>query len=469
MVRVQNRNQIVQNGQTPFIKRLREIALDLFEVGLDAVDPAQLVREAVRVVNDQLIISDLDLFLQAFDRIHIIGAGKASGAMAIALENILLEAPIAKARLSPGCVIIPHQIVADIPKLDYTKFLGSDHPIPSQRGTHGAKKLIDLLRDLDARDLVFCLISGGGSALLTLPAEKLTLEDLQALNNALLKSGATIDEINTVRKHVSAIKGGKLAAASAPATMCTFILSDVIGDPLEVIASGPTVPDPTTYNNAKEILEKYKLTDQLPPAIMEHLEAGMSGKISETPKPGDYIFENVHNYIIGNAQTAAKAVLKYAREKGWSGRIFSDHIQGEARDYAGNLAAVIPENPKSLSPGINVWAGTGELTVTIKGHGKGGRNQEMLLALLPQLESQSNYCVVSGGMDGIEGNSPAAGALIDPHSLDRARDSGLDPQAFLDNNDSFSFFSTLGDALITGYTGTNVNDLTIVLLDNQGY
>lgn len=473
-VRVENRAEIVANGQTPALQDLRARALDLFEQGLAAVDPARLVTEFVRREGAMLHVGDLALDLERYRRVHVIGGGKASGAMARALEAVLGGA------LTGGVVNVPAGRLVEAaggdpdPGTPEPVSPGSrvwlhpaDHPIPSAAGEAGTREILHVARAAGPDDLVFCVISGGGSALLVRPLEPGTLADLQALNDLLLASGASINEVNAVRKHVSGLKGGRLAEALAPATVVTLILSDVIGDPLDVIASGPTVPDPTTYADALAVLDKYALLGRVPGSIAGILRAGARGQRPETPKPDASVFQAVHNFVIGNARTAADAIVAHSRDAGWAAKIFSTAIRGEAREYASTLACLIQEERVQGQPstGLQVLVGTGELTVTVQGQGQGGRNQEMLLALAPLVAGTACPLVVlSAGMDGIEGNSPAAGAVVDPHTSARGQAAGLDASALLAENDAHTYFARLGDAVCTGYTGTNVNDLTIVLL-----
>ncbi|MHA1732561.1 MAG: glycerate kinase type-2 family protein [Promethearchaeota archaeon] len=473
---VKNRDQLLRETLPPATRGLREIALDLLEIGIRAVDPGALVRAAVSVAGGRLVVRepnpgtepalgpklDLEFDLDQFDGVHVLGAGKASGSMAAALESILGD------RLVGGKVVVPRQTLegSNAPAVERVVLLGGDHPVPSEAGVSSAREVFEYAKRLGSRDLAFCVISGGGSALMTLPAPGLGLGDLQETNRMLLASGAPIGEVNAVRKHLSSVKGGRLAAALAPATCVTLVLSDVVGDPLDVIASGPTVPDPTTFADAWGVLERCGLLGTLPPGVTGHLRRGLDGRVPETPKPGDPAFTSSHVVVVGNAHTAARAIVDHATSLGWHAKVFSNRIQGEARDYARTLLETCKTELTGTPAGNNVLVGTGELTVTIRGNGVGGRNQEMLLALVPLLRGCRDFCVASLGMDGIEGNSDAAGALVDGDTPDRAKRLGLNPTTFLEENDSNSFFTRLGDAILTGLTGTNVNDLTIVVSFN---
>ncbi len=328
------------------------------------------------------------------------------------------------------------------------------HPVPDQSSVRGAQAVADLARQATARDLVLCLLSGGGSALLTLPVPGLTLADLQALTDALLRSGATINELNTVRKHWSRIKGGRLAHLVAPATLVTLVLSDVVGDPLDVIASGPTVPDPSTVADAQAVLERYGIW------------TGRAVPFQETPKPGDPAFERVQHVIVGSNRLAAVAAVEQARRLGFGALLLSTYVEGEAREVA-RVAAALAKGMRGhgdpLSPpACLVWGG--ETTVTIRGAGKGGRNQELALAAALALDGWPGVLVMALATDGTDGPTDAAGAIATGETVARARALGLDPQAALDVNDSYPFFDALDDLILTGPTGTNVNDLLFVLV-----
>jgi glycerate-2-kinase len=342
------------------------------------------------------------------------------------------------------------------------------HPIPDEGSINGAKEMLRILSKADERDLVIVLISGGGSALMEYPMEGITLEDLREMNRLLVLSGADIREINTVRKHVSRVKGGRLAEAAYPARVVSLIISDVIGDPLDTIASGPTAPDETTFQDAWEVLRNYSLVEKMPQSVIKVIKDGMEGRIPETPKPGDPIFENVTNMIVANNLKAVQTAEGVLRSLGYNTLVLGSRVQGEARHIGkmlAGLASSIKNEGIPLSPPAALLMG-GETTVTVTGDGVGGRNQELVLGAVRQIAGLDGVVVASIGTDGIDGSSEAAGAICDGHTLERALREGLKPEEYLKNNDSYSFFSWLGDAIITGPTLTNVMDLMGVVVED---
>jgi hydroxypyruvate reductase len=321
-----------------------------------------------------------------------------------------------------------------------------------------------LLENTTPDDIVLCLISGGGSALLTLPVAPLTLADLQITTQALLAAGATINQVNTIRKHLSRVKGGGLARLAAPATVYSLILSDVVGDPLEVIASGPTVPDPTTYADAWAVVEQYQLQTDLPPTVIKHLQAGLSGHTPDTPKPGDSMFKRVHNVIVGSNRLAAQAAVAAAKNAGFEAALLSTFIEGEAREVGQVVAGLAKGLARSEGPiprpACLVMGG--ETTVTLRGSGQGGRNQEMALAAAIALIGWPNVLVTCLGTDGSDGPTDAAGAFANGETVGRAQALRLDAVEYLRQNNAYNFFAALGDLIVTGPTHTNVNDLTFI-------
>ncbi len=382
-------------------------------------------------------------------RVIVIGAGKAAASMAKTVETHW-QTPLT------GLVITryAHGVVCrDIEVIE------AGHPVPDQAGKAASKRIIELISDLDPEDLVFCLLSGGGSALLTTPAEGISLKEKRAINTALLKSGATISEMNCVRKHLSALKGGRLAALCAPARVLTLMISDVPGDDPSVIASGPTVPDPTTCADALAIIKRYEI--ELPKPIQEKLAKGEL----ETPKAGDALFANSESHIIATTHDALEAAAKFAQQQGINPLVLGD-LEGEAREGAmhhARLAINIQQLGQPIKPPCVILSG-GETTVTVRGSGRGGRNAEYLLALAVALEGQNRITAMAADTDGIDGTEDNAGAFLRPDSLDRAVKLGLDAEAMLDNNDGHGFFSVLNDLLITGPTRTNVNDFRAILV-----
>jgi hydroxypyruvate reductase len=338
--------------------------------------------------------------------------------------------------------------------------------VPDEAGLAATARLAMCWAKPRPRITVICLISGGGSALLTLPAPGLTLADLQATTQGLLAAGSTINENNTIRKHLSAINGGRLAQLAAPARLYTLILSDVVGDPLSIIASGPTVPDPSTFAEAWAVVTQYHLEQSLPPAVVAHLQAGQAGTIADSPKPGDPLFARVENVVIGSNRLAGRAAVPAAQQAGFNAHLLSSFIEGEAREVArvvAGLAKGLARDEASL-PRPGCWVLGGETTVTLKGHGLGGRNQELALAAAIALDGWPNALVVCLGTDGNDGPTNAAGAMADGDTVRRASALGLAAAAFLQNNDAYHFFAPLDDLIITGPTNTNVNDLTFILV-----
>jgi hydroxypyruvate reductase len=437
--------------------RARKDALTIFESAVRAVDPARAIKNHLKLEENCLIVGEKTSDLSGFDRISVIGAGKASAAMARGLEEILGE------RLRSGLVITKYDHALS---LDNIRVIEAGHPVPDEAGFRGARQIVQFLEQTDEKDLVFFLISGGGSALLPYPHEGLTLEDKQDVTKILLSVGANIHEINTLRKHLSRVKGGRLAKVAYPATLISLILSDVIGDDLDSIASGPTVPDHSTFADCMDVLDKYQITDRLPSVVVDILKKGTHGEIKDTPKAGDPAFERTQNLIIGSNILAVKAAAEKAGELGYNPLILSTFIEGETRDVARVHAAIAKEILSSGNPierPACVISG-GETTVTIHGKGKGGRNQEFSLAAAMDIDGLGNVVVLSGGTDGTDGPTDAAGAIADGTTVSRARKLGLKPELYLRENDSYHFFEALDDLIITGPTYTNVMDLRLLLV-----
>lgn len=377
-------------------------------------------------------------------RTIVVGAGKASAAMALAVEEHW------KADLS-GLVITRYGHGAPCRMIE---IIEASHPVPDANGRDAALRMGELVKGLTPDDLVLCLISGGGSALLAAPAPGLTLEDKQNVNRQLLSCGAPISEMNCVRKHLSALKGGRLAATAYPAEVVSLIISDVPGDDPAIVASGPTVPDPTTRQDALAILRKYKFD------LPAHVWAFLETPAAETPKPGDPRFARVRTEMIAAPAQSLAAAAKLARDAGYKVIDLGDRIEGEARDVAQAQA-----NQALATKGPAVILSGGETTVTLKGKGRGGRNAEFALALAIALEGRANISAIAGDTDGIDGSEDNAGALVTADTLARARAKGFDAKAFLANNDAYGFFQGLGDLVVTGPTRTNVNDFRAILIE----
>ncbi len=428
---------------------------------MKAADPAQAVLRHVSLARSdaiaghdvtarhEFIAGHQRYRLDKFRNIYVIGAGKASAEMAQAIERLLGK------RIAGGLVNIKYGHAARLRRIELNE---CGHPIPDLNGELGAQRIAEIAAQAGQDDLVLCLVSGGASALLPSPAPPITLEEKQDTTRLLLHCGANIHELNCVRKHISAVKGGRLAQLAWPATVLALILSDVIGDDLDVIGSGPTVPDPSTFSDARAILAKYGIAGKVPPAVWERL----SGRASETPKPGDKVFKKVQNLIVGSNRLAVDAAVERAKSLGYRTLVLSTFIEGETRDVARMHAAIAKEiraTGQPVKPPACVISG-GETTVTIRGTGLGGRNQEFALAAALDIAGLRDVVVLSAGTDGTDGPTDAAGAIADGSTVAR----GLDAAAFLANNDSYHFFENLGDLIKTGPTGTNVADVRIMLL-----
>lgn len=438
------------------LERLREDAGEIFAGALDAVDPYKAVHLHVTREGHFLNVDAYRYDLREVERVIVVGAGKASARMAVAIEEILGD------YISDGLINVKYGHGELLRKITVWE---AGHPVPDKRGMEGARRLLALVEDARESDLVICLISGGGSSLLPLPASGIDLLSKQETTQALLKSGATIHEVNSVRKHISAVKGGRLAQAAAPARVVSLLLSDVIGDDLDVIASGPTVPDTTTFTTALDVLARYDLTEHVPGSVLTHLRAGARGEKPETPKPGDAVFQNVINVIIANNASAIRAAADKANSLGYKPLVLSSFVQGEAREVARVMAAIAREiamTGRPIARPACVIAG-GETTVTLRGKGVGGRNQELALAASLDLDNIDNILLLAAGTDGTDGPTDAAGAVVSGDTLSVARQLGLSARDYLSNNDSYHFFQALGDLVVTGPTGTNVMDIILLL------
>jgi glycerate 2-kinase len=436
----------------------------IFTAGLAAVDPYRAVSGALRTENGQLYAGGSPYDLSAFDRVIVVGAGKATARMAEAVEEKFGNS------IDGGIIIVKYGHTGRLRTIEQIE---AGHPIPDEAGVRGTERVLELVRSADEKTLVICLLSGGGSALLVAPLPGITLEDKQLTTDLLLKAGADINELNTVRKHLSAVKGGRLARAAYPATLVTLVLSDVIGDRLDVIASGPSAPDSTTYADAGFVISKYGLKTDLPPRVMALLERGMSGQERETAKDGEGCFVKTRNVIVGGIGQALAAAREKAVSLGYDTDIQSAELRGEAREAARMLARTALRLRSRLKSGERhcLLAG-GETTVTVRGKGKGGRNQELALAFALEISgSPGGVTLLSAGTDGTDGPTDAAGAVVDAFTVQKAHGCGMDAEAYLENNDSYTFFHKT-DAVcdpkhhvFTGPTGTNVMDLQIILVE----
>ncbi len=438
-------------------EKLRRDALAIFNAALRAVDPEQAVYDHVRLSNNTLHVGDSTYDLGAYENIYVIGMGKAAASMAKALESLLGK------RLTGGIVSVKYGHTRELEKI---KINEAGHPLPDEAGLAASKEIIELAKSAGEKDLVLCVISGGGSALLPLPAEGLTLGDKQSVTDSLLQCGATIHELNAIRKQISMVKGGRLVTIAYPATLVSLILSDVIGDDLDVIASGPTVPDTHSFEDCRDIIDKYELKTKIPIDVYEYIEEGCKGKRQPTPKEDHPAFAKTHNHVVGSNIIAALAAKDKARELGYNAILLSTYIHGETEEVAKVHTAIAKEIKASGNPVAKpacVISG-GETTVTIEGEGKGGRNQEFVLAAAIDITGLENVVVLSGGTDGNDGPTDAAGAVADGGTISRAAKIGLDPAQVLHHNDSYNFFKPLDDLIITGPTNTNVMDIRLVLV-----
>lgn len=425
---------------------------------LSAADPFSAVVNGIKESNILRDDNQNEIILPDYRNIIVVGAGKAGQPMAEAVYESSQE------KIKAGIVIV---------KDGYTKFsrlpaqikvVEASHPLPDQRGVAATQDIINLLQKANKDDLVICVISGGGSALLSSPVPGITLQDMQELTNQLLASGASIQEFNTLRKHLDQVKGGQLARIASPARVVSLVLSDVVGDPLDIIASGPTVPDPSTYQDAIEILQKYRIFNQIPERIRNHLILGQQAQIKETPKPGEELFTNVKNIIVGSNQTATQAAIYQAGQEGFHCFCLTNYLQGEARHAGVFLSSILRQialHDQPIPRPACIIAG-GETTVTLKGNGMGGRNQELALASVIELDRLENIALITLATDGGDGHSDAAGAVVTGETFLRAKNKNLNPSDFLANNDSYHFFLPLGDLIKIGPTMTNVNDLTFL-------
>jgi glycerate 2-kinase len=438
-------------------KGLFKDAEEIFRTALAAVDPERLVRRCLKLRGAKLSVDSKAYDLDNFERVIVIGAGKGSAPMARGVEKVLGK------RIDHGLVIVKYGHTVPLEKV---RIVDAGHPIPDKNGVVGAREILEILSGTGKRDLVISLFSGGGSALMDDFQAGITLADVQKATSLLLSCGADISEINTIRKHVSKVKGGRLARTASPSPMINLLLSDVIGDDLDVIASGPTVPDESTFADAMEVLERYGLKKRFPKRIMDYLKLGLTGKVSETPKRGDPIFNNITNRIVGNNRMALSAAASRAKRLGYRPLILSARLQGEAKEAAKFLTAVakeVSEQDRPVKKPACLIAG-GETTVTLCGKGMGGRNQETALSAAMEINGWVGIVFLSGGSDGTDGPTDAAGGMVDGKSLARAMKKSINIRSCLDRNDSYRFFKEFGGHLITGPTLTNVMDIVVILI-----
>ena len=436
-------------------RKIQDIVKRLLRAGLEAADPGVAMKRAVKVQDGILRVGNRRFNLKQFERVVCVGAGKASGTMAVTLEKLL------GSRLDSGVVVVKDGHGQRTEKI---RLLEARHPVPDSRSEQAAKLILEAAQSLTPRDLLIVLLSGGASSLVAAPAIGLSLTDKQTTTTLLLRSGANIREVNTVRKHLSAIKGGQLLARTS-APVITLVLSDVLGDDLGTIGSGLTAPDPTTFRDAQAILKNYRVWRDVPASVRKHVETGAKGHLPDTPKPGMDLFARVHHEVLGNNRLAIQTVADQAKALGFQPLILTTQLQGEAREMGSMIGAVareIHETEQPLPrPACLLWGG--ELTVRVTGDGKGGRAQELALAAAVKVAGLPKMFVVGFGTDGTDGPTDAAGAVVDGETIARARKRKFDPLNFLAKNDSYTFFKKSGGHIHTGPTGTNVNDVYMLL------
>lgn len=435
----------------------RTIAEQIFLAGVESVLPERLITKEMALRDNCLVIGHLNFSLETIENIYVIGAGKASAMMGAEVEKIL------GSRITEGHIVVKY---GHSSKLKYIRVTEAGHPVPDSNGFKATRAIMEIAGMAKRNDLVVCLLSGGGSALLPDFPEGSSPEEMIKLNDLLINSGASIDEINAVRKHLSIVKGGQIARAICPATLVSLILSDVPGDPLDVIASGPTAPDPTTYQQALDILDKYDLTASVPVGILKYLKEGAAGKRPETPKPGDHIFEKSYNFLIGTNRLALEAAKQKASEFNINAVIIDDQLQGDTNsvaEYIVETSLKFKVDKNEVKPVCLLFGG--ETTVKMTGKGLGGRNQHLALLCAILLQNHPGITILSAGTDGTDGPTDAAGAVVDSDTITGALLKNIDPAKYLREFDSYHFFKKAGGQIITGPTMTNVMDIIVVIVE----
>jgi glycerate-2-kinase len=435
----------------------RQAAIDIFLAGVESVKPGNLIDRFVSIDGNTLQIENIQFDLSTIKNIYVVGAGKASAAMAKAIESIL------GSRITSGHIVTKYD--HSVP-LEFIGITEAGHPVPDENGINGTGQILSMVKRAEKDDLVICLISGGGSALLADVPEGCTLQDLKTLSSVLLKTGANINEINCIRKHLSKVKGGQLAKAASPARVVSLILSDVIGDPLDVIASGPTAPDPTTFADALSIIAKYGIGNEIPVQILSELRAGYDKKQPETLKESDEMFLLTNNLIIGTNLLALKTARQKAESLGFESRIVTNTLQGDVKEVANYILDSVKWVEQEKSNGKMCLLFAGEPTIKIEGSGLGGRNQHLALMMAKLLEGRPGITFLSGGTDGSDGPTEATGAIADSDTSKKALNLSMSMDQYINNCDSYHFFKEEGGLIITGPTQTNVMDLMVVLIDH---
>jgi glycerate 2-kinase len=434
----------------------RRVAEEIFLAGVDRVLPDRLINKAMSLRNNCLSVNEHNFDLEFYRNIYIIGAGKASAMMGAAVEEILGD------RIREGHIVVKYGHSCDLKKIIVSE---ANHPVPDSNGFRATRAILEISERANTNDLVICLLSGGGSALLSDFPEGSTPEEMMIVTSLLVNCGSSIREINTVRKHLSSVKGGQLARAVYPATLVSLILSDVTGDPLDVIASGPTVPDPTTFKEAQEIIGKYNLSNSLPAGIIDYLNEGVNGTRPDTPKPGDAVFDKTFNLLVGNNKLALEAARMKASELNIDATVIDDKLEGDMDEIADYILATAFkfQGDNSVKKPFCLLFG-GEPTVRMTGKGVGGRNQHLALHCAIHLRDHPGIIILSAGTDGTDGPTSAAGAVVDSDTINDAMALNLLPDKYLREFDSYNFFSKAGGHIITGPTMTNVMDIIIVII-----
>lgn len=456
---VKNEKQLLENAETPQLRKARNTLIAIMDKAISSVDPSAALNRELEISGTRLEVGTDVIDLSDIERIFVVGGGKASGNMGKAIEKILGK------KIEKGIINVPEE-TASQHQLQKIELVAAGHPIPNRGSAKGTEEMINLVKDLTEKDLVICLLSGGGSALMVQPADDISLDELQKTNQLLLKSGASIQEINAVRKHISEIKGGQLAREAFPAKVVTLIISDVVGDRLDTIASGPTYPDSTTYSEAWKVVKKYELVEEIPKSVAKRLKSGLEGRAPETPAPEKSRFsKSIYEIIAGN-RDAIEAAERVGGSRGFNVTTLTKSMQEEAKEVGEELAKVAKKVLKGEAPVKKpaILLSGGETTVTVEGEGKGGRNQELALSAVKKISCLENVTVASFSTDGIDGPTDAAGAVADGFTLEKSESLGLDSEDYLRRNDSYNFFKELGDLLITGPTGTNVMDVACLIV-----
>ncbi|MDY6934785.1 MAG: glycerate kinase [Spirochaetota bacterium] len=444
------------------MSKVRDDIKGIYTKAIEAANPAQAIKKQMRIENRKLILySGEDPYkyfpLEKYKRILVVGAGKATASMARAIEEIFGD------NIDVGCIIVKYGYTEGLKRIE---IIEASHPLPDDHGLAGARRIRGLLMDAGEDDLVISLISGGGSALLPLPPDTILLEEKGETTNLLLRSGASIHEINSVRKHISLVKGGNLAKAAYPARVINLMISDVVGDDMDVIASGPFVPDNSSFNDAMSILKKYDIDQRVPGSVLDYIKSGIEGNVEENPGEDSAVFQRVTNHIIASNIIALRAAREESEGRGYNTIILSSFFEGETKDVAFfhyAIAKEIIESSNPISKPACVISG-GETTVTVSGSGIGGRNMEFAMHGAVYINGSNNITLASVGTDGTDGPTDAAGAIVDGNTMRIAAQNGIDIYGYIENNDSYNLFKEVGGLVITGPTNTNVMDIRIMLL-----